>query len=281
MSSLAAVADIGRLVVAHLPGYRVESVVPAGAGLENLAYEVNGELIVRIRRRPDPALVIREAEVLATVAEVSPVPVPVPVFSDPSLGCLAYRKLPGLPLLGSPGGAPVAAALGEFLAAVHTLPVERMAALVDHDDPPLIEWRDEAASLYAAVAGRVPVRHRDPVAAFLSAPPPDGGYRPVFSHNDLGIEHVLVDGDRVTGVIDWSDAAIVDPAYDFGLLYRDLGPDRVRAALRRYRSSPALEERALFYARCSVFEDLAYGIETGRQEYAEKSLAALDWLFPA
>jgi len=28
----------------------------------------------------------------------------------------------------------------------------------------------------------------------------------------------------VTGIIDWSDAAIVDPAHDFGLLHRDLGP---------------------------------------------------------
>jgi hypothetical protein len=26
----------------------------------------------------------------------------------------------------------------------------------------------------------------------------------------------------VTGIIGWSDAAIVDPAYDFGLLYRIL-----------------------------------------------------------
>jgi hypothetical protein len=35
-----------------------------------------------------------------------------------------------------------------------------------------------------------------------------------------GIEHVLVDQDTfaVTGVLDWTDAALVDPAYDFGPL---------------------------------------------------------------
>ncbi len=56
---------------------------------------------------------------------------------------------------------------------------------------------------------------------------------------------MLVDPDtwEVTGIIDWSDAAIVDPAYDFGLLYRDLGP-RAR-----------------------------------RRAYVDKSLAALEWLF--
>jgi aminoglycoside phosphotransferase (APT) family kinase protein len=129
--------------------------------------------------------------------------------------------------------------------------------------------------------------HRPAVEAFLGAPPPADGYALVFSHNDLGIEHVLVDpvGWTVTGVIDWSDAAMVDPAYDFGLLYRDLGPDAVRLALRGYRADvkemEAISARAAFYARCSVLEDLAYGIETGRDTYLDKSLAALKWLYPA
>ena len=41
-----------------------------------------------------------------------------------------------------------------------------------------------------------------------------------------------------------------------------------------------LEERAAFYPRCSLFEDLAYGLQTGRTQYVDKSLAALAWLFP-
>lgn len=42
----------------------------------------------------------------------------------------------------------------------------------------------------------------------------------------------------------------------------------------------ALRERAVFYARCSVFEDLAHGIETGQERYIDKSVAAMVWLFP-
>ena len=88
----------------------------------------------------------------------------------------------------------------------------------------------------------------------------------MFSHNDLGIEHVLIDpvAWTVTGIIDWSDAAIVDPAHDFGLLYRDLGPAALRVALGRYRGDTndvaALSERAVFYARCRVLEDLRMGL---------------------
>ncbi|HET6813637.1 MAG TPA: hypothetical protein VFJ69_06475 [Actinomycetota bacterium] len=165
---------------------------------------------------------------------------------------LAYRKLPGLPLLELPRprwsahGGSVAATLGELLTALHAAPVEDLTALVDLDDQPPADWRREAAQTCATVAGEVPAAHRRSVAAFLEAPP---------------------------------------PAVDFGLVYRDLGPAAVRAAMGRYRTEvndlDTLAERAVFYASCSVFEDLAYGIRTGRDAYVDKSLAAMAWLFPS
>jgi hypothetical protein len=38
------------------------------------------------------------------------------------------------------------------------------------------------------------------------------------------------------------------------------------------------EQRARFDAGCSVFEDLAAGLGTGRDRCVVKSLRALDWL---
>ncbi|MEU9380195.1 phosphotransferase [Streptomyces sp. NPDC048279] len=290
------VADVRGVVGAHLPGYRTESVVLLGEGLDNLAYEVNGELIVRFSKEPDPvrraALVSHEARLLAAVAEISPLPVPEPAFAVAELGCLAYRKLPGVPLLDTPRhlrsahGTSIGARLGELLTALHAVPVGRLAGLVDTDLRPLAEWLQEARQDCVRVAGRVPAVRRRSVEAFLDAAPPHDGYNPAFSHNDLGIEHVLVDpvAWTVSGVIDWSDAAIVDPAYDFGVLHRDLGPAAARAAIGSRRTDTgdltALHERAVFYARCGVFEDLAHGIETGQGKYVDKSLAAMEWLFP-
>ncbi|MFG2478333.1 phosphotransferase family protein [Streptomyces fagopyri] len=291
------VADVRSVVVAHMPDCRIESVAPLGEGLDNLAYEVNGELIVRFSKEPDPArrtaLVGREARVLAAVADISPLPVPEPAFTVAEQGCLAYRKLPGVPLLDMPRhrrsahGTSIAATLGELLTALHAVPIDRLADLVDADHQPPAEWRREATENYVTVAGQVPAAHRRPVEAFLDAAPPHDGWTPAFSHNDLGIEHVLVDPATwtVTGIIDWSDAAVVDPAHDFGLLHRDLGPAATRAAISSYRTDAndlaALSERAVFYARCSVFEDLAHGIETGQGKYVDKSLAAMEWLFPS
>lgn len=286
------IAEVRGVVAACVPDYRIESVVAVGEGLDNLAYEVNGELIVRFRKESDPKRIDREARLLATVAAVAPLPVPEPRFTVAEQGCMAYIKLPGTPLLDLPRrhrlehGTSIAANLGEFLTALHAVPTARMTDLVDTDDQPLTEWRREAAAIYPTVARQIPQAHRRPVEVFLDAAPPDDEYALVFSHNDLGIEHVLVDPVRwtVTGIIDWSDAAIVDPAYDFGLIYRDLGPAALRAAIGSYRTGThdlaALSDRAVFYARCGVLEDLAYGIETRRDKYLDNSLGALHWLFP-
>jgi aminoglycoside phosphotransferase (APT) family kinase protein len=173
------VAAVRRMVAAHLPGARVDPVVPVGEGIDHLAFEVGGELIVRWSKEPDAAAraaeVDREARLLAAVAAISPLPVPQPSFAVPEQGVLAYRKLPGRPLLDLPRprrsahGGPVAARLGELLCALHAAPTERLAALVDVDDQPLEAWRREAAQTCAAVAGEVPAAHRRAVEAFLQA----------------------------------------------------------------------------------------------------------------
>ncbi|HKA69123.1 MAG TPA: aminoglycoside phosphotransferase family protein [Actinomycetes bacterium] len=285
------------LVRSRLPGYRIDTVVRLGAGLDNVAYDVNGDLIVRFSSAPDPAgraaAVQREAGVLATVATVSPLAVPRPVFVAAERGCLVYHKVPGIPLLDLPRSdrsglaASVGTELGGFLSVLNALPVDRMGDLVDLDDQPFEGWRTDAADLYHTVADAIPGTFHSAIAAFLRTPLPAEDHPLVFSHNDLGIEHVLVDPNTgaVSGIIDWSDVAMVDPAFDLGLVYRDLGPVALAAAVARYRASddrqdPNLVERATFYARCSVFEDLSYGLRFGWPAYTDKALASLTWLFP-
>src|SRR5689334_10232623 len=96
------VADVRNAVAARMPDYRVDSVAVLGEGLDNVAYEVNGELIVRFSKQPDPKRLDRAARLLAAVAAVTSLPIPEPAFTIPEQGCLAYLKLPGTPLLDLP-----------------------------------------------------------------------------------------------------------------------------------------------------------------------------------
>jgi hypothetical protein len=43
---------------------------------------------------------------------------------------------------------------------------------------------------------------------------------------------------------------------------------------------PSGTARSVFHVGCSVFEDLAYGLDSGRGAHTAKCLAALDWLLP-
>ncbi|MER5336717.1 phosphotransferase [Micromonospora sp. NPDC002717] len=284
------------MVSAHLPDIHVTSVIPLGAGLDNISYEVNAELVVRISKDPDSdertARATREFQLLQVVAPASPLPVPQPSLAAAELGVLAYPKLRGRPLLSIPEASrpaliPSAApALGDLLRALHAIPADRVAGLVDIDDTPLTEWHRDAEEFHSIVAGHIPPRHRPAVDAFFRSTPPPAPHTSVFTHNDLGIEHVLVDPDKgeVTGIIDWGDAAIADPAYDFGLICRDLGPHALDLALARYDAPEpdreGLHDRAVFYARCTLFEDMTYGVDTGQDAYVSKSLEAMTWLFP-
>jgi hypothetical protein len=84
-----------------------------------------------------------------------------------------------------------------------------------------------------------------------------------------------------TGVIDWTDAAIADPADDLALIYRDLGPRVFDLTLAHYQgeSDDSDRERCQFCAGCALIEDIAYGLRTGERVYAEVGLAHPDWTF--
>ncbi len=99
------------------------------------------------------------------------------------------------------------------------------AARVLHDAP-LPPWPamnlDNAASLlergceWLITKGVLPAdvvtrNHRIAEAALRS-------WTPVFIHGDLQVDHVFVDADEVTGVIDWSDAGHGDALFDLAIL---------------------------------------------------------------
>jgi aminoglycoside phosphotransferase (APT) family kinase protein len=277
--------EIRALLGRHLPGYEVRSITMLGEGLDNAAYEVNGELIVRASKETDPALrresTQREAQLLAVVAGLSTLPVPEPVFVDADAGLLAYVKLPGVPLIDHPVAEParLAPALDGFLSRLHQAPSEKMEDLVEWDTYPLLAWRDDAERDYRGIVEHIPASARPLVEGFLGRTPPAEPRAAAFCHNDLGAEHVLVDIEEnaVTGIIDWADAAIADPARDLALIYRDLGPEVFELTLVHYDGhfDDTDRERAAFYARCKHLEDIAYGVRTGSRPYAVAGLAHL------
>ncbi|MGW4802047.1 phosphotransferase family protein, partial [Nonomuraea sp. NPDC004297] len=135
-----------------------------------------------------------------------------------------WRKPPVLALAAVPGTA--LGRLGEPSAASPAAPAAAHAAARRLHDAPLPPWPgrslddvashldDECAWLVAngAVPTDVVTRNRRIAEAALRP------WTPAFTHGDLQITHVFVEGDEVTGVIDWSEAARGDALFDLATL---------------------------------------------------------------
>ena len=231
---------------------------------------------------------VRRCTLLERIAGRVSLAVPRVVQVLPEQGLVVVRRLEGerlidvSPALRASLRSEVAAALGTLLAELHTWDPQAWADVAAADDYIPEDWREETAQLVDALVPVLDAGQLDDVRRFLAQPAPAPVAVRVLSHNDLGIEHVLVStspgAPAVTGVIDWDDAASCDPAYDFGLLLRDLGPTALDSALAAYAdaggSCDGIAARAWFYARCTLLEDLAFGHAEHRPEYVAKGLAA-------
>lgn len=275
----ALLAELGRR---HRLWSAAEVATLVARGAENTTFAV-GRYIVR--RCDDLAAVSHEVDVLTAMAQATTVPTPEPVLYEPDLGTFAYRRLPGTPLLHRARRdlRSIQPALVDALAALRRIrPVTPLP--VDHH--PNEEWHSDAVQAFRVVRGHLGTERERLVRAFLDQPVPPTRTAAVAQHNDLGAEHILVD-DRgaVTGIIDWTDAALTDPARDIGSLYRDLGPDAA-VGVGEALNGPLTDDevrRIRFHARCRWLEDVAYGIAEpmGRRPYLDNAWSTFDHTFSA
>lgn len=162
-----------------------------------------------------------ESGVLAAVQGRLPVPTP-GVHATGTFerwGYVLMDRLPGVPLasrwpaLAEAERDSIADQLGEAVAALHAVPIPAI------DDWWPADWPEFVAGQVAGCAGRHRALGLGPewvarIPGFLAGLPL-GGERPVLLHTELIGEHLLVDGGRLTGLIDFEPAMPGAPEYDF------------------------------------------------------------------
>jgi aminoglycoside phosphotransferase len=145
---------------------------------------------------------------------MAPVPTPEVLWRKPPV--LALAALPGTALgrLGEPSTASPAAwaAAGAAARTLHDAPLppwpgrslDEIASELDGE----CEWLVTNGVLPADLV----TRNRRVAEAALRP------WTPVFTHGDLQVTHVFVDGDEITGVVDWSEAGQGDALHDLAIL---------------------------------------------------------------
>ncbi|MEW2514530.1 phosphotransferase [Streptomyces sp. NPDC046870] len=157
----------------------------------------------------DPARIDAEVEAMS----LAPVPTPEVLWRKPSV--LATAALPGTTLgrLGGPStGSPAAwAAAGAAIRTLHDAPLPSRPGRAGRSIAALAAELDGECELLVTngvlPADLVTRNRRVAEAAFRP-------WTPAFTHGDLQINHVFVDGDEVAGIIDWSEAGQGDALYD-------------------------------------------------------------------
>ncbi|MBO1332695.1 phosphotransferase family protein [Streptomyces sp. VRA16 Mangrove soil] len=159
----------------------------------------------------DPDQARGDAEVEAM--SLAPVPTPEVLWRKPPV--LAIAALPGTTLgrLGGPStGSPAAwAAAGAAIRKLHDAPLPPRTGRAGRSIATLAaELDDECERLVTngVLPADLVTRNRQVAEAALRP------WTPAFTHGDLHLEHVFVDGDEVTGIIDWSEAGQGDALYD-------------------------------------------------------------------
>jgi aminoglycoside 2''-phosphotransferase len=283
------------IIAACFPDLPITSCAVHSQGWDSVVVRVDDTFIFRFPKRPDVELQYRvEARLLPELSATLSVAVPRFEFLWPGSptyphSFVGYRMIAGqsldATLLRSLQAEPLAAQLGRAIAELHRFPaVQAAKAGVPGGDGQ--HWRAEYRELYERIQTRVfpllSAAARARCAAQFEAFLQNEAYfrfRPTLIHRDLNAEHILVDPARnaVSGIIDWGDAAIGDPAIDFTGLYAELDREFMDQVLAHYDAAGdhTLRERALFYAFVMPFHAILFGQSTGSQRHIDQGLAQL------
>jgi len=248
-------SQVKKNILKCLPGWTIQSVVFLGEGDFCAAYLVNDKWIFRFAKHL-AALESLRREVCLLPKLFAQITLPIPL---PEVNCfdernvktsfIAYRILPGRALvpgiydsLSDENKTSIAEQTAYFLNQMHSA----NTAAAENCGVPQNDYvgqysylQNQARKFLFPVINQT---ERDfierTVEKYLKSAD-NFNFRPALLHGDLSHDHLLYDKTTnfISGVIDFGDMMIGDPAWDFLWLYEDFGADFFRRVLRFYQTT--------------------------------------------
>ena len=267
------------------------SLEPFGSGDFTLAFKQDHQ-VIRVARHFEAAEALkRESCVLAKIAARLPLPVPRPIYysiphcppftiHDEIVGeILTGDEWENMPTVAREKAA---ADLAMFLRARHSLPLEigLTCGLAKLDVPQLSRrLRQVTAKTIHELLNHETQARLTHVLESWALPSLSEDQPSVLLHCDIGPGHVLYNPQtgNLTGVIDFGDLVIGDPARDFIYIYEDYGSLILAEVLVRYvRTDASLTLSAI--RKWYLLEAITWTVEmfvTGRHSEVEHGLAEI------
>lgn len=260
------------------------------AGQYNDVLILNHEIVFRFprTRRVAEGLLVEKA-ILSRIQMAVPLPVPRPAFTSAgeyTVGqvFVGYYRIPGQPFtVEALSAVPqrhlrrrLAQQLGSFLKALHEFPTEYIGIELPEYDTPAY-W----AEMYAGIQERLfPLMRADARQQIRQlfekalSRPDRLAFEPRLRHGDFGPGNILYDPEsvRISGIIDFSEAGLGDPAVDLaGLsLY---GAEFLEDVFAVYPEMVGMAERARFYRSTFALQEALAGARDNDPQALEHGLS--------
>jgi aminoglycoside 2''-phosphotransferase len=280
--------DYQQIIAACFPELAIKRCQPVAQGWDSVAVAVNNAIIFRFPKRRDVEPQYQfELRLLPALAGALPLPIPDVAFFWPGGAAhpgifIGHHLIHGVQLtaeyLTPEHTTSIAQQLGQFLSALHRFPAEQAIRLgVPAGDE--ASWRRHYQDQFEQIQSRVlplldnivRARITRDWQAFLAD---QTHFRVALIHHDLADEHMLYDPARgtISGIIDWGDAAIGDPAIDFTGLLAAYGQDFTERVLLHYQGEvdASFRDRMRFYRGAMPLNTVLFGLSTGQTDYVRQ-----------
>ena len=271
-----------RLIAEQFPPLPERSLVFLGEGWDYVAFLVDETLVFRFPRR--------QVGIAGTEREIAKLPVAVP---DPLQVGIPSDKFPW-PFYGAPyiAGSEPDGSLGDDLRGELARPLARVLRAL-HSDATLAAVGDglpvdplgradtqvrvpRAREAIAAIADlwQPPEETESLLKEAFALPKPEPS---VVCHGDLHFRQLLVEGSVLTGIVDWVDICLGDPAMDLSLVYGLLpraARDTFFAEYGEVDHASDLRARVLALNLMAILA--RYGRDEGKPGIEAEALAGLD-----
>lgn len=282
------------LVNEQFPELAVKSIKLLGVGWDNTVYLLNEQYVFRFPRKEIAAKLLEtEFASLPKIAGKLPIVIPVPKwfgkssekFQWPFIG---YEILPGKTAcyknLSDKERAVLAEPLANFLKALHSINAQEFNNVLQADQigrvdalvriPKTRENLKELESLGLLKNKKELYKILDDASNLRPAE------NIAVCHGDIYVRHLLVDeNNKLTGIIDWGDIHIGDPAGDLSIAHSFLPPSAHENFRRAYgniteETWKLAQFKALYL--CSVL--VVYGTKSNDSFIANEGLKGLEYI---
>ena len=172
--------------------------------------------------------------------------------------------------------------LATFLAALHSIPLKRTETLGFPIEKTLTYWKELQTKLNQYLTNNLTSLQKLALNRLFEnffTCITKSTFQNAIIHADFTHHHILFNNlhKNISGVIDFGDAQIGDPAFDFAGLYYDFGHEFTTSVYEQYSAvishrDPLLIHRiTTFYQYSPLLHNLIYNIETNNEITLKKN----------